>query len=96
MPTSPAHRSGPARPRRLLTGNARILELGVPRTGPGPAGPGRPGEHVVTAVDRRARRHLVAPRMKPWQMKRCRHRKTTSVGRMTRIAPAEMISQCAP
>lgn len=64
MPTSPAHRSGPARPRRLLTGNARILELGVPRRGPCPAGPGWIKD-IVTAVDRRPRRHLVAPRMKP-------------------------------
>ncbi|SEE37000.1 hypothetical protein SAMN05216533_2098 [Streptomyces sp. Ag109_O5-10] len=32
MLTSPAHRSRPARTRRLLTGNARIFELGTPPT----------------------------------------------------------------
>ncbi|MEW1780301.1 hypothetical protein [Streptomyces sp. NPDC086777] len=43
MLTSSAHRSRPARTRRLLTGNARIFELGTPRTGPSavrrPTGP---------------------------------------------------------
>lgn len=62
MPTSPAHRSRPARTRRLLTGNARIFELGTPHTEPsarrpstGPvvrAVPGRGSDAAGRAVPR--------------------------------------------
>ncbi|MFD8816139.1 hypothetical protein ACFV23_32780 [Streptomyces sp. NPDC059627] len=50
MLTPPAPRSRPARARRLLTGNARILELGVTRTGPFRRAAGeRPAQDVSRA-----------------------------------------------
>jgi hypothetical protein len=46
--TPSAPRSHPARARRLLTGNARILELGVTRTGPCRRSAGEPSAHDIS------------------------------------------------